>query len=175
MKTRFWRFVFLVLAFGFLAGVKNAQAVVCPVCVVAVTGGLGISRWIGIDDFISAIWIGGLCLSVTAWTWSYLKKKQKLNAVTGFFVLFLVYFSALVPLYKFNFINIPGNTLWNLDKIILGVIVGTIVFWLGAFTHSWLKKKNEGKVYFPFQRVALPVGFLLLASVGYYLYCKCVY
>jgi purine-cytosine permease-like protein len=140
---------------------------------VAVAGGLGISRYIGIDDFITAVWIGGLCLSITAWGWSYLKKKNKLNSVTGFFVFFLVYFSALLPLYKLNYIGLVTNKLWGIDKILFGTVVGTIVFWLGVLTYTILKKRNEGKVYFPFQRVVIPVGFLVITSLVYYILCKC--
>lgn len=165
----FFFFVFLTFL-----GTGVAQAV-CPVCTVAVAGGLGLSRYLGIDDFITAIWIGGLCLSITVWCWSWLKKKNKLTVTTGFFVLFLVYFSAFIPVYKLNYIEIPGNTVGGVDKIILGTVVGTIIFWLGAVTNSWLRKRHGGKVYFPLQKVALPVGFLLVTSLAYYVYCKCTY
>lgn len=163
-------FFFILLISG---SIQVAQAV-CPVCTVAVAGGLGISRYFGVDDFITAIWIGGLCLSMTAWCWNYLKKKDKLNSVTGFFVLFLVYFSALVPLYKLNYIGIATNKIWGIDKILLGIAAGTVVFWLGAMINSLLKKRHGGKVYFPFQRVVLPVGMMMIASLAYYIWCKCV-
>jgi len=172
MKAKTKLLLFLVLTFLILTGCKAAYAV-CPVCTVAVAGGLGISRWLGIDDFISAIWIGGLALSITVWGWNYLKKKGKLNSVTGFFMLFVVYLSILVPLYKLGYVGLANNTLWGIDKIILGTTAGTIIFWLGAFINSLLKKRNEGKVHFPLQRVAIPVGFLLIVSIGYYFYCKC--
>ncbi|MFH1183036.1 MAG: hypothetical protein V1690_02115 [Candidatus Moraniibacteriota bacterium] len=162
-------FFFILLTFG---SFQVAQAV-CPVCTLAVAGGLGISRYVGIDDFISAIWIGGLCLSVTAWGWNYLKSKGKLNSVTGFFVLFLVYFFVLLPLYKLNYIGLARNTIWGIDKILLGTAAGTIVFWLGALTNTLLKKRHEGKAYFPFQKVVIPVAFLIIASLGYYIWCKC--
>ncbi len=163
---------FLLLTVGFFQA--KLVLAVCPVCTVAVAGGLGVSRWLGVDDFISAIWIGGLCFSMTVWSWNYLKKKKKLNLVTGFFALFLVYFSVIFPLQKLNFLGLPFNTLWGFDKIILGLILGTIIFWLGVFFNTFLKKKNEGRVYFPFQKVVMPCVFLLLASLIYYVYCKCV-
>ena len=172
MKAKTRLLLFFILFFLSIGFFQTAQAV-CPICTVAVAGGLGISRWLGVDDFISAIWIGGLCLSITAWGWSYLKRKEKLNSVTGFFVIFLVYFFTILPLYKWKFIGLPLNTLWGIDKLILGIVVGTIVFWLGAMTNSLLKKRNGGKAYFPFQRVAIPFGFLLIASIAYYIYCKC--
>jgi len=174
MKAKRKLLIFLVLLF-IIFGFYGAAQAVCPVCTVAAAGGLGISRYFGVDDFITAIWIGGLCLSVTAWGWNYLKKKGKLNSVTGFFVLFLVYFSALIPIYKLNYIGVPANTIWGIDKILFGTVVGTAVFWFGALANTLLKKRNGGKVYFPLQKVAIPMIFLLVASLAYYIYCKCVY
>ena len=172
MQAKFKLLLFFFFVFLTYFATETAQAV-CPVCTVAVAGGLGLSRYFGIDDFITAIWIGGLCLSLTAWCWSYLKKKGKLTTVTGFFVLFLVYFSAFLPIYKLDYVGIAGNTIGGVDKIILGTVIGTVIFWLGALTNSLLKKRNGGKVYFPLQKVALPTGFLLIASLAYYVYCKC--
>jgi len=171
MKARNWLLPVFVLLFT-LAGTGLAQAV-CPVCTVAVAGGLEISRWLGVDDFITAIWIGGLALSVTAWGWNYLKKKDKLNAPTGILVLVAVYLVIILPLYWMNYIGLPLNKIWGQDKIIVGIIVGTIVFWLGAFSNSYLKKSHDGRVYVKFQRVILPVGLLLITSLAYYGYCKC--
>lgn len=171
MKAKNILLLFSVLFFGF-ANINIVQAV-CPVCTVAVAGGLGFSRWLGIDDFITSIWIGGLGLSLSAWGWNYLKKKDKLNGLTGLGVFALVYLSILLPLYWLNFIGSLLNTIWGYDKIIFGIVVGTIVFWLGALIHKKLKKKNEGKVYFKFQKVIVPVGFMLITSLAYYAYCKC--
>jgi len=172
MKAKTPLLIFLIFLTLTFVNLPVAQAV-CPVCTVAVASGLSISRWLGIDDFISAIWIGGLALSLTAWGWNYLKKKDKLSGLTGVLAFLLVYLSILIPLYKFKYIGVVGNILWGIDKIALGIGVGTIVFWLGAFLNSFLKKRNNGKVYFPFQKVVLPVGFLLVVSLGYYAYCKC--
>jgi hypothetical protein len=171
MKARNWWLPFFVFLFTLL-GTGSAQAV-CPVCTVAVLGGLGLSRWLGIDDFITSLWIGGLALSVSAWGWNYLKKKDKLSFLSGLLIFVLVYAATIFPLYWFKYIGAPFNKLWGQDKIVLGIIVGTVVFWVGAFLHTQLKKRNEGKVYVKFQRVILPVGFLLIASLAYYAYCKC--
>jgi len=171
MKAKIWLLPVFVLSFSLL-GTGLAQAV-CPVCTVAVVGGLGLSRWLGIDDFITSIWIGGLALSISAWGWNYLKKRDKLSALAGITIFVLVYAATLIPLYWLKYIGAPLNKLWGQDKIVLGIIAGTIVFWLGAFLHTTLKKRNEGKVYVKFQRVILPVGFLLIASLAYYAYCKC--
>jgi hypothetical protein len=47
--------------------------------------------------------------------------------------------------------------------------VGTIVFWLGVLLDKLARKKNNGKVFFPFQKVILPVVAVLLVSWLFYL------
>lgn len=37
---------------------------ICPVCTVAVGTDVGLCRWLGIDDVLSGIWIGGLIISM---------------------------------------------------------------------------------------------------------------
>jgi hypothetical protein len=37
---------------------------VCPVCTIAVAGGVGLCRYLGIDDLISGAWIGALLFSL---------------------------------------------------------------------------------------------------------------
>ncbi|KKU63742.1 MAG: hypothetical protein UX88_C0023G0019 [Candidatus Woesebacteria bacterium GW2011_GWC2_47_16] len=59
----------------FLLSPKTALAV-CPVCTVAVGAGLGVSRWLGIDDSVSGIWVGGLVVSLSFWFADWLTKKN---------------------------------------------------------------------------------------------------
>ena len=47
----------------------------CPLCTVTVVAGLGISRLLGIDDVVSAIWIGALILSLSFVTIAWIAKK----------------------------------------------------------------------------------------------------
>ena len=69
-------FVFSLFAIRYLLFVNEVDAV-CPVCTVAVIGGLGLSRWLGIDDAITGIWIGGLIISLSLWFTDWLYKKYK--------------------------------------------------------------------------------------------------
>ncbi len=114
----------------------------CPVCVVAVGAGLGFSRWLGIDDTITSLWIGGLLVAFSAWTIDWLRRNQVnfkgLNLIT-----YLAYYAmVIIPLYIIGFIGHPFNRLWNIDKILLGIIIGSIVF---CFTGAWYQylKKNH--------------------------------
>jgi len=67
----------LLLLLGLLAlfAFPTPARAVCPICTVAVGAGLGISRWIGIDDSVTGVWVGGLILSSGLWMADWVKKK----------------------------------------------------------------------------------------------------
>jgi len=70
-------------------------------------------------------------------------------------------------------IGAPCNHLWGLDKIVWGAIIGSAVFLISYGFHLWLKRKNHNKVFFPFQKVIIPVIFLLVASlILYFSVCR---
>ena len=54
----------------------------CPVCAVAVGVGLGLSRWLKIDDAISGLWIGALIVSLSF----ILAKWTKKNLTIVYFI-----------------------------------------------------------------------------------------
>jgi len=60
-------YIFPIIAVGLLFA-KKALAV-CPICTVAVATGIGFSRWLGIDDTITGLWIGGLTVSLKSIGW----------------------------------------------------------------------------------------------------------
>ena len=138
---------------------------VCPVCIVAVSAGLGLSRWFGVDDVVSSVWIGALLASVSIWTIIWLDKKgwgfkyQKIIISGAYYVI------VLVPLYYYGIIGHPLNKIFGIDKIIFGSALGTAVFLVGVWLHNYLKQKNNGKSFFSYQKVVIPVGALLLTSL----------
>jgi hypothetical protein len=141
---------------------------ICPVCTIAVGAGIGLSRYLGIDDTVSGVWIGGLLVSVSLWTINFLKKK---NWNFEFYrsVVFLGYILIIiVPLYFMGIMGHPFNQIWGIDKLLIGIVFGIIVFWTLAFSHFVLKKKNNNKVYFPFQKVVITVGGLVILSGIFY-------
>ncbi len=172
MKKIFSRRYFLFSLFLLLGGAFFALPVeaVCPLCTVAVGVGIGFSRWLGIDDSITGLWIGGFVVSLIEWTLNWLEKKKYNFRGAGIVVTIGYYLLIVAPLYSMhmlgNFFSIPYFT-W-LDKLLLGIIVGSLAFYTGAQWHYFLKEKNNGKVYFSFQKVILPVGSLLLISIIYY-------
>ena len=162
---------FIVFTFLLLAPLAAAKAV-CPICTVAVCASVGLSRWLGVDDTITGLWVGGLAISVIIWTIDWLNRKKirffgrQPLIVIGYYVLILW------PLYHYNMVGHPLNKLWGIDKLLLGMAIGTIGFIAGVLLNGYLKKKNAGKAYFPFQKVVFPVGMLAVLSLVFYLICS---
>lgn len=145
---------------------------VCPVCVVAVGAGLGLSQHLGIDDAITGLWIGGLTVAMIIWTINWLNPKIKNKQAKPWInTLTILIFYALIawPLATQNFIGHPLNTLWGVDKILLGIGLGSLVFWAMSQLYLYLKKENGGHAYFPFQKVVMPFGALAFFSLIFYL------
>jgi len=160
-------------AIGLLAA-SQAQAV-CPVCVMGAIAGVGLCRWLGIDDLITGVWLGGLLFSSLLWFWYWLIKKKPAIKKTkiGLLITLVWYGVVIFPLYFAGIIGHPYNKIWGIDKLLFGIMAGTIVFALAVKFNNYLKKKNQGKVYFPYQKVAIPIGFLAIASVILYFLSKC--
>ncbi|OGM55891.1 hypothetical protein A3E46_01615 [Candidatus Woesebacteria bacterium RIFCSPHIGHO2_12_FULL_46_16] len=158
----------------FLLSAKPTLAV-CPVCTVAVGAGLGISRWLGIDDSVSGIWVGGLMVSLSFWLTDWLTKKNlkffKKWSNQALVTTSLVLWSLLtyLPLWKTGVIGHPFNTILGIDKLIFGSIIGAGAFFVGVFADKKVREKR-GKQLFNFQRVVFPVVSLLIASLVVYFY-----
>ncbi|MFH1561552.1 MAG: hypothetical protein ABID04_03170 [Patescibacteria group bacterium] len=158
--------------------VKPALAT-CPVCIVAVGGGLAIAEKLGVDDLIAAIWIGAL---ITASAIAFAPKMTRINKIflnkisqkNKFLTLevswtIISYLLTIVTLQIQGTLNNPTCKIWGVCKVWLGITVGTITIWLGAIIDKFLRSKNNGKVFFPFQKVALPFVATLIASLIFYL------
>lgn len=137
----------------------------CPVCTVAVGAGLGFSQQLGIDDVISSIWIGGLLVSMSLWLIEWLDKK-KIKFLFRKPLIFVVMYALVIwPLSASGAIGSVFNTFWGIDKVVLGIIIGSIGFMFGYVLSSVLSKKNDNNVYFPFQKVVLPLSTLIILSL----------
>lgn len=151
----------------------NSVKAVCPVCTIAVGAGVGLCRWLGIDDVLSGIWVGGLIVSMIGWALNWFEKKQirfkfRWLTVSGFFCLAII-----LPLYFTGIMGHPFNKFWGIDKLWLGIVFGSIAFLLSLWLNSFLKNKNHGKAFFPFQKVVIPILFLIITTIIFHYIVGC--
>jgi len=134
----------------------------CPVCTLAVGAGLGLSRYLGIDDMVSGIWAGALVISVSFWFRNWLKKKNYNFPI----YLSVIFWAGLtyLPLWKVGIIGHPFNVIWGIDRLVSGSLVGVGLSLLALYTDGKLRK-IKGKQIFNFQKVIIPVSFLAAASL----------
>ncbi|MCX6719488.1 MAG: hypothetical protein NTV36_00005, partial [Candidatus Staskawiczbacteria bacterium] len=86
------------LVSGLVLAVK-ASAQVCPVCVVAIGAGLGLSRWFGIDDVVSSVWIGAFMIAIISWTLDFMKKRRWNFQDDGIVITLVYLLLTYIPLY----------------------------------------------------------------------------
>ena len=134
----------------------------CPVCTLAVGAGVGLSRYLGIDDTVSGIWAGALVISISFWFVDWLRKKNYKFPI----YLSVIFWTAFtyIPLWKAGIIGHPFNVIWGIDKLIFGSIIGAVTFLLAVYADKKVRK-IKGKHLFNFQKVVLPIALLLISSL----------
>jgi hypothetical protein len=134
---------------------------VCPVCTVAVGAGVGFLREFGVSDLITGIWFGALIISSIMWMIDFLNRKnihflfRKILVIVSFYAIFIL------PLYFWK----VGGAIVMTPLLLKGVIWGTFIFILGVLASNYLKKINEGKVLIFYQKIIVPLVFLIIASI----------
>jgi len=156
----------------FLSSVADA---VCPVCTIAIGAGLEGARMLGVADVVSGIWAGGLTVSLIGWTINYLKSKGILNKIWHLLtaVVYIVLLAGVYYVPSGNPIVVFGDKcMWGIDQFLLGSIVGSVVFVVMELWYSSIKKNNGGHALFPFQKVVMPFGGLLIATIIFWAIIK---
>ena len=165
-----------ILPFLALIVIPLQTYAVCPVCTIAVVAGIGLSEKLGIDDAITGLWIGGLTVSMIMWTINWFNTKN--FHFKGRIILTTICYYALIvaPLYFVPSLKQsvwhPLNTMLGMNKLLLGIVLGSISFFACAQWYEVIKKKNNGHAHFPFQKVVMPISPLVIFSFLLYFIIK---
>ncbi len=139
----------------------------CPLCVAGTGAGLVLSRWLGIDDSISGVWIAAFLGAISLWFANTLKKKylpfQDLAIYLG------VFGATLWSFYAFNLIDDHAGLIMGVPKLTFGIVTGGIVFYLMEAGNALLKKKR-GKVLFAYQPIVFSLAAMLVLSAAIYIF-----
>lgn len=156
-----------------LIGTFYAQAAlaICPVCVIGVSGGVGLTRWLKIDDTITGLWIGGMTVAIIMWTIQWLDKKNIKFPFRNALIIILSYATVIWPLRSIEVIGDEYNTIWGMDKLILTIFIGSIVFYGFEKWYRAIRFKNGGSL-FRYQKVVWAWIPLIILSVFFYFMTK---
>lgn len=134
----------------------------CPVCVITIGGGMILAKKLGIDDLLVAIWISGVNTAIAFWiAKTFTKPILRSSLVWSLFF----YFTSF---WYFDFtkqLHHKTNVFLGQDKIIFGMTLGLIVYFISYFFDRFLRGKNNGKVFFSYQKVIIPFIFLLVITL----------
>lgn len=168
----FKKILVLITPLLFLFSFPQNTNAFCPVCTVAVGAGVGLSRWLGIDDTVIGLWIGALTVSLIMWTINWLNQKKIKFIGRKIIVTVVYYLLIVVPLFYTGIMGHPLNKLWGIDRLLIGIIIGSIAFLASVLIYDMLKKRNNGRSYFRSQKIVMPVGTLIVLSLIFYILTK---
>lgn len=135
----------------------------CPLCTAGVGVGVAAARYLGLDDAIVGLFLGGFVLSTALWAGSSLKKRVPFqNAL----LVLLSFALTIIPLYFAGLFE--GAQLFGVNRLLLGVVLGCLVSYAGLLASKKVKEKR-GSVLFPFQTIAFVLLSLVLASAVIFL------
>ncbi|MCX6706016.1 MAG: hypothetical protein NTV24_02815 [Candidatus Woesebacteria bacterium] len=165
---------FLILVSLFIIHPQKALAH-CPLCVAGAGVGLTLSRWVGVDDSITGLWMGAFLGAMSFWIYSSLVRKIKKTNLVWLkpLIYVLVFASTIWSFYKFNLVLRMGR-MFGLDKLTFGIIAGGTAFYLVDEINN-LVIRIKGKTFFPYQRIIVGLGSIFLLSfldyyiIGYYI------
>lgn len=144
----------------------NTAFAICPVCTVAVGGGVLLSHYLGVDDLVAGVWIGGLILSFGLWSASLFKNKYFRYQQWAWTV--ALWIITVFGLRLAGFIGNPTCKIHGHDKLLSGIVFGSVAF-LASFGLDFLlrklNKKGKGTAIFSYQKVVLPLVFLIIATI----------
>ena len=161
------KIVAFALALVGLLSFAPAALAHCPLCVAGAGAGLTLSRLLGIDDSITGVWIAALLGAMAFWTETALIKDKELKLTLRPLIYIGIFIATIWSFYKFNLVVKHGD-IFGLHKLTFGMIVGGILFYLVDVIDDLLIKKY-GKVFFPYQRIIVSLGTMLLTSIGIYI------
>ena len=166
--------MFLLSLFVFMLAAGKALAnPACAVCTIAVGASLEVARRLGVDDSVVGVWAGAFFVLLGFWTIKYFEKKNW-NFKWRNPLLLLACFSMVGFLYMGELsYHAEVIGIFCLDPFLFSTVVGALLFIFSSDFYQWMKRKNGGHAHFPFEKVAVPVATLFLASLYFYYYPIC--
>jgi hypothetical protein len=164
-KTKIFSiFLFLLTSFYILPREALAH---CPLCTAGAGAGLFLSRWLGIDDSITGVWMAAFLAASSLWLANSLKKKYIPGQNTLIYL--AVFASTIWSFYTFKLVSEHAGLIMGIPKLIFGMLAGGILFYLVDILNLVIKK-IRGKSLFPYQSIVFSLGSMLFLSLALFIF-----
>lgn len=137
----------------------------CAVCTVAIGASLGIARKLGVEDSIVGLWAGALLTLLGYWTITWFDKKNWYFKGRNFWLITISV--AMIGFIYVSEVEYEPCVIWNIfymDPILFSALLGMLIYIYSQKFYHWMKARNNNRAHFPFEKVILPLGLLILAS-----------
>ncbi len=137
----------------------------CAVCTIAIGASLGLARRLGVEDAVVGLWAGALLTLLGYWSMVFFDKRGWHFRGRDFLLMLLS-----VGMIGFIYISETGyapTVIWQvfyMDPILFSALLGMLLFMLSQKLYQVMKARNNGHAHFPFEKVVLPLVFLVGAS-----------
>jgi hypothetical protein len=162
MEIVFFTSTIIILMF-LMAGGVSAH---CPLCVAGAGAGLGLSRYLGINDAITGVWIAAFTGAIAFWSANILKVKIPAKHTLVYGGLLGL---TLASFYQFKLIDTYAGYIMGLPNLAFGFVAGGLLFYL-TDKANYLIKVKKGKSLFPYQSIIFNLGALAILSVLIYIF-----
>ncbi len=181
IKTGFVDKLPFILVFAIIVSYSlPAASAMCPLCTASAAIGLGVARYYGIDDIVIGIWLGALAVSTALWVNNIVKKragaKFKVLPIYEALLIAAVIAATIVPFYFAGFFSgMPGmvDTIFGINRLVFGIIVGSLVTFIGAPMSNMVKRKRNS--VFPYQTIIITFLMLIALSALFWYVTKYYY
>lgn len=131
----------------------------CPLCVAGAAAGVTLTRWVGVDDSITGVWLAAFLGAISFWTDSALSRRKKIPYSKP--LIYIIFFGLTIwSFYKFQLV-IRMTQIFGFDKLTFGMLTGGILFYLVDL----IKIKH----YFNYQRIVISLGSMAALSLAIYI------
>ncbi|MBS3065896.1 hypothetical protein J4229_02510 [Candidatus Pacearchaeota archaeon] len=140
----------------------------CPLCTGATIFGVGVTRAWHWDDSIVGIFVGAMIVSSALWL-NNIMKKRNIGGNSTLRIASLTLATLILTALSFYYAGLigPANDyrIFGIEKIVFGTFSGGVISFAAFWISNILKKRNNGKVLFNYQTMAITFAALILNSL----------
>ncbi|OGY41393.1 MAG: hypothetical protein A2Y82_00195 [Candidatus Buchananbacteria bacterium RBG_13_36_9] len=145
----------------------------CPICILGAVSIFGVSWWLKIDQLLLGFYLGGLSIFSLIAILGWLEKKKIIFKLRGIIVASLLYFLVIITLLKLNLITLSLNQLCTTNKLLLGIILGSVILLLILGWQKFIKMVAK-KITNPLIILSGLIIFLIFLLAIYWLSIKVI-